>query len=168
MGCLLTKKTIIDISNQLESNGEKVVFTHGAYDLFHIGHTTFLKKSKKKGDFLIVGVESDERVARYKNPGRPFMPLEERLRVLADFVPVDFVFPIDRGSLDEKYYLSLYDRLNPRIVTFGKHFKFSKQMHKSFVDKDIKFKRISHKFDGFQSTSKLIQKIQEGYDGNTR
>ena len=62
MGCFLSLDTIEDVSNQLRLNDKSVVFTHGAFDLFHIGHAEFLKRSKKLGDYLIVGVDCDERI----------------------------------------------------------------------------------------------------------
>ena len=65
MGCILTQDIITQISNQLKENRKDVVLTHGVFDLFHIGQAEFLKKSKKQGDYLIVGIESDERVSAY-------------------------------------------------------------------------------------------------------
>ena len=49
MACILNKNTIVDISNQLRINKDKVVFTHGSFDLYHVGHALFLKESKKRG-----------------------------------------------------------------------------------------------------------------------
>ena len=59
MSCVLSLKTIRRISNELRERGESVVLTHGAFDLFHSGHASLLKESKKLGNYLIVGVESD-------------------------------------------------------------------------------------------------------------
>ncbi len=38
----------------------KVVITYGTYDLFHTGHYNIIKRAKERGDYLIVGVTSDE------------------------------------------------------------------------------------------------------------
>ena len=62
MACLLNRSTIRKVSNQLQEHGNDVVLTHGAFDLFHVGYAAFLKKSKKAGDYLIVALESDERI----------------------------------------------------------------------------------------------------------
>jgi D-beta-D-heptose 7-phosphate kinase/D-beta-D-heptose 1-phosphate adenosyltransferase len=76
MGYLLNESTIITIAHQLRTQNKKVIFTHGTYDLFHAGHSYFLTKSKKLGDVLIVGIESDKRVEKFKGKGRPIIPLE--------------------------------------------------------------------------------------------
>jgi len=39
--------------------GDKVVYTAGAFDLFHVGHVDFLEKVRTFGDYVIVGLHSD-------------------------------------------------------------------------------------------------------------
>lgn len=75
----------------LKKKGLRVVLTQGVYDLIHQGHAAYLEKAKTYGDVLIVGVDSDELTRKRKGPGRPIVPQDERLRMLAHLRHVDFV-----------------------------------------------------------------------------
>ena len=64
--------------------GDRVVYLDGAFDLFHPGHVAALRAARALGDFLLVGVHSDEDVRARRGVGRPIMDLHERaLSVLA-------------------------------------------------------------------------------------
>jgi rfaE bifunctional protein nucleotidyltransferase chain/domain len=74
-----------------KKKGKKIVFTNGCFDIIHVGHTRYLKSSKKLGDLLVVGVNSDASVTRLKGPGRPVNPESDRMEILSEFPFVDFV-----------------------------------------------------------------------------
>ncbi|CAF4491407.1 unnamed protein product [Rotaria socialis] len=59
--------------------GDRVIYTAGAYDLFHVGHVDFLEKAKTFGDYLIVGIHSDRIVNQYKGSNHPIMNIHERV-----------------------------------------------------------------------------------------
>jgi ethanolamine-phosphate cytidylyltransferase len=82
---LTTTKKIIQFSGGHEPKpGDRIVYTAGAFDLFHIGLLDFLEKAKQEGDYLIVGIHSDPVVNRYKGQNYPIMNVHERtLSVLA-------------------------------------------------------------------------------------
>jgi ethanolamine-phosphate cytidylyltransferase len=62
----------------------KVVYIDGAFDLFHMGHLSIIKRAKQEGEYLIVGVHSDEAVKMRRGPHLPIMSVHERcLSVLA-------------------------------------------------------------------------------------
>ncbi|KAL4524022.1 hypothetical protein Ndes2437B_g04820 [Nannochloris sp. 'desiccata'] len=64
--------------------GGKVVYIDGAFDLFHVGHVEILKAARDQGDFLLVGIHTDEEVTARRGPHLPIMGLHERaLSVLA-------------------------------------------------------------------------------------
>lgn len=82
---LATTKKIIQFSNGRDPKpSDRIIYTAGAFDLFHVGFIDFLEKVKKEGDYLIVGLHSDSVVNRYKGDNYPIMNVHERtLSVLA-------------------------------------------------------------------------------------
>jgi glycerol-3-phosphate cytidylyltransferase len=69
-----------------------IVYTVGTFDLLHVGHLALLNHCRTLGDFVAVGVASDEVVNLYK-PNVPVIPLEQRLEMLDALSCVDFVRP---------------------------------------------------------------------------
>lgn len=78
---------------RMREAGKRVVFTNGCFDILHRGHVTLLAAARALGDALIIGVNSDEGVARLKGPHRPINSLDDRLAVLAALGSVDYVIP---------------------------------------------------------------------------
>jgi len=70
------------IVDEVRARGLRVVLTSGSFDILHEGHSMYLEAARDLGDFLIVGVDSDEKVRERKGPGRPVVPEQERLRML--------------------------------------------------------------------------------------
>ena len=70
-----------------------IVVVSGGFDPIHSGHIQLIKSARQLGDQLIVGINSDEWLARKK--GRAFMPWQERLSVLNNLKPVDEVYTFD-------------------------------------------------------------------------
>ena len=79
--------------------GKVIGYTQGTYDMFHIGHLNLIKNAKRRCDYLIVGVNTDELVESYKNK-RPIVPLEERAEIVRSIKYVDEV--IITNTLDKK------------------------------------------------------------------
>ena len=67
-----------------------IVYTSGTFDLFHIGHLNILRKSKALGDYMIVGVSTDELVASYKRSS-PVIQYEDRAEIIRHITCVDQV-----------------------------------------------------------------------------
>lgn len=72
-------------------SGREVVFTNGCFDIIHMGHVKLLQQAKEEGDYLIVGLNSDDSVRKLKGEGRPVMGEDERAEVLAGLKCVDCV-----------------------------------------------------------------------------
>lgn len=69
----------------------KIVLANGGFDLIHAGHIRYLRAAKKKGDVLIVALNSDASLRLLKGPGRPILPQRERAEILSAFEDVDYV-----------------------------------------------------------------------------
>jgi len=67
------------------------VLTYGTYDLLHIGHINLLARAKALGDYLIVGLSTDEfNAGKHKTA---FYPFEQRKAILESIRYVDLVIP---------------------------------------------------------------------------
>jgi D-beta-D-heptose 7-phosphate kinase/D-beta-D-heptose 1-phosphate adenosyltransferase len=94
--------------------GRRIVFTNGCFDILHRGHITYLSRAKTLGDVLVVGLNSDESVARLKGPGRPVNMLEDRAHVLAALSAVDHIV-----AFDEDTPVSLIEDVRPDVFVKG-------------------------------------------------
>jgi D-glycero-beta-D-manno-heptose 1-phosphate adenylyltransferase len=66
----------------LRTLGFRVVLTSGSFDIIHEGHSMYLEAARQFGDFLIVGLDSDEKIRARKGENRPVVPQMERLRMV--------------------------------------------------------------------------------------
>ena len=103
-----------DLACKLRENGKQIVFTNGCFDLLHPGHLEILERARQLGDFLFVGLNSDDSVERLKGPLRPVQPLDSRAAVLASLRSVDCVIPFSQDTP-----LELINRLLPDILVKG-------------------------------------------------
>lgn len=93
---------------------QKIVFTNGCFDLLHAGHVTYLEAAKKRGDKLILGLNTDRSVSALKGPTRPVVNENDRARVLAALESVDAVI-----LFDEDTPLNLINTLKPDVIAKG-------------------------------------------------
>jgi D-beta-D-heptose 7-phosphate kinase/D-beta-D-heptose 1-phosphate adenosyltransferase len=94
--------------------GRRVVFTNGCFDILHAGHLASLEGSKRLGDLLVVGVNSDASVRRLKGDGRPVIDQENRASLLAGLACVDVVVIFDEPTPEE-----LIRELEPDVLVKG-------------------------------------------------
>jgi rfaE bifunctional protein nucleotidyltransferase chain/domain len=92
----------------------RVVFTNGVFDLLHPGHVDVLVGARRRGDALVVGLNSDDSVRRLKGPGRPVRSEAERAYVLAALEAVDVV-----SVFGEDTPLELVRVLRPDVIVKG-------------------------------------------------
>lgn len=82
------------LNRELEKqDGKKIVFTNGVFDLIHAGHIQLLEFARNSGDLLVLGINDDASVRRFKGPERPINKLADRMEVLAAVMYVDYLVP---------------------------------------------------------------------------
>lgn len=141
---------IASIITRCRSNGKRVVFTNGCFDILHVGHVKYLQVAKSFGDILIVGLNSDESVSRLKGPSRPVNIAEDRAYLLAALEAVDFVVPF---SEDTPY--NLIKMIEPDVLVKGGDYEGKAVVGTEFAGE----LKLVDFVDG-KSTTKTIEKIQ--------
>lgn len=94
-----------------KSEGKKVVFTNGVFDLLHLGHITYLAKAAELGDKLIIGINTDASVRRLKGESRPVNDQNNRAALLAALFFVDAVILFGEDTPRELITLLMPDVL---------------------------------------------------------
>ena len=111
---LLDTEAAASLAATLRTQGRRVVFTNGVFDLLHPGHIRYLRDARALGDVLIVAVNSDRSVRANKGPGRPIAPEQERAEVLAALAAVDAVVIFDEETPHE-----IISRIHPDVLVKG-------------------------------------------------
>lgn len=116
---VLSEEELVAAVSEARSQGKKIVFTNGCFDILHAGHVTYLQQAKQLGDYLIVAVNDDDSVKRLnKGPGRPIHPIHQRMAVLAGLGVVDWVIPFADDTP-----IRLLKKLQPDILVKGGDYK---------------------------------------------
>jgi rfaE bifunctional protein nucleotidyltransferase chain/domain len=135
------------------AEGRKIGFSCGSFDLLHPGHVQYLHLARQRCDRLLVAVNSDASVRRYKSPLRPINPERERMYVVAALESVDVV-----TLLDDERPLSLLLRWKPDLyIKGGDYAPSSLQSAKAVENYGGSVEVISSDFP--TSTSAKIERI---------
>lgn len=109
------------IEDKARSEGKKIVFTNGCFDILHVGHLRYLQEAKKLGDIFIVAVNSDSSVKELKGPTRPINNENDRMEMLAGLQCVDYV-----TMFTEKTAINVVNYFKPDIYVKGGDIKMGK------------------------------------------
>lgn len=142
----------IEMARKWKRDGLKIVFTNGCFDLLHVGHIYSLEEAKKRGDRLIVGLNSDASVRRLKGEGRPIIPQHDRARMLAALEFVDCVVVFDEDTPNK-----LISLIRPDVIVKGGDYRPEEVVGKEYAGEV----HIVPLFKGYSTTS-LIKKILGG------
>ncbi len=94
---------------------KKVVLVGGCFDLLHFGHISFLKHAKAHGDYLVVLLESDEKVRKLKGDSRPIHNENQRKEMLESLLFVDEVILMPNVTTDSDY-VKLIEDVKPNVI----------------------------------------------------
>ncbi|MGA8029035.1 MAG: adenylyltransferase/cytidyltransferase family protein [Bryobacteraceae bacterium] len=98
MARLYSREELIAQRRNWRSEGKKVVFTNGCYDILHPGHIRLLERARSLGDLLILALNTDSSVQRLKGPSRPFFNEQTRAELVLHLEAVDAVTLFDEDT----------------------------------------------------------------------
>jgi rfaE bifunctional protein nucleotidyltransferase chain/domain len=99
---IISPNQIQELIAKEKEKGKKVVTLNGSFDLLHAGHLQIIFEAKAQGDILVVALNSDSSIQKYKSPLRPIIPLAYRMEMMAALEPVT--------------YVTWFDELDPRAI----------------------------------------------------
>lgn len=100
--------------NHWKSQGKKIVFTNGCFDIIHPGHIDYLAKAANLGDKLVIALNADSSVSKLKGTHRPIQDEMSRAMVLAAFGFVDAIVFFSEETPEH-----VIDLLMPDILVKG-------------------------------------------------
>ena len=152
---LVTQDEIIKIVREGQKAGKTFVVTNGCFDILHVGHVRYLRKTKEFGDYLIVMLNSDFSVKSIKGESRPINCEADRAEILSSLSCVDYVV-----LFDEKSPAKLLESIKPDVYTKGADYTIETLPERDIVLKNnIKVEFIE--FVEGKSTTNVIKKINE-------
>jgi D-beta-D-heptose 7-phosphate kinase/D-beta-D-heptose 1-phosphate adenosyltransferase len=126
----------------------KIIFTNGVFDILHVGHIRLLQWAKSKGNFLIVGINSDTSVKRLKGKERPINQQSDRQLVInaIKYVNLSIIF-------DEDTPYELIKKIEPDIIVKGDDYKKEDVIGNDLAEIFL-FPHTGH------STTKIIKRLK--------
>lgn len=126
----------------------KIIFVNGCFDVLHPGHIQLFEYAKSLGDYLIVAIDSDEKVSQMKGKSRPIFCQEDRSRVLQSIRYIDVVHIFNsKEELED-----LIKTINPDIMVVGSDWKGKEVVGGQYAKTVRFFDRV-----GEYSTTRTLQ-----------
>ncbi len=94
--------------------GRTVGLANGCFDLLHVGHVRLIREARTHVDVLVLGLNSDASARALKGPGRPHVPLAERMELMAALRGVDHVTSFEQTTAD-----AIVAALRPDVLIKG-------------------------------------------------
>jgi D-beta-D-heptose 7-phosphate kinase / D-beta-D-heptose 1-phosphate adenosyltransferase len=139
------------------ASGKRIVFTNGCFDLIHLGHVKYFQFAKGQGDVLVVGVNTDQSIARLKGPKRPIINEQDRLAVLEELESIDYLI-----RFDDDTPLRMIEMIRPDVLVKGSDYSKEQVVGWDVVEGYGGRVSLAPLIDG-RSTSAVIRRILEAY-----
>jgi D-beta-D-heptose 7-phosphate kinase/D-beta-D-heptose 1-phosphate adenosyltransferase len=123
------------------------VFVNGCFDILHYGHLQLIKYAASAGDYLVIAIDSDDRIKNSKGINRPFNNQFIRKEFLESIKGVNKVFIFNNDSELE----NIIKLINPDIMIVGEEYKSKKVIGAEHAKKLKFYKKV-----GEFSTTKII------------
>jgi len=141
-------ETLIEKVERLKSDNNKIVFTNGCFDILHRGHFDYLYQSKSLGNFLIVGLNSDDSVRLLKGNDRPINNQNIRAENLSKLDYIDAVIIFNEETPEK-----LINLLLPDILTKGGDYKINQIIGSEIVTNNGGKVKILPLIKGYSTTA---------------
>lgn len=151
---LLDRDELANACAAHRSAGEKIVFTNGCFDLFHVGHALYLEAARALGDRLVVGINSDRSTRELKGMHRPLMEERARALLLLALSSVDYVSVFDEPNPE-----LLIRAVRPDVLCKGGDYRMEEIVGRKFVESEGGRVIVIPYVPGF-STTELLVRIQ--------
>lgn len=142
----------------LRDRGLRLGVTNGCFDLLHRGHVEYLAEARTRCDRLLVLVNADQSIRQVKGPGRPVVPEDDRVYMLAALECVDAVL-----MFQSKHCTELFSRIYPDIYIKGGDYTEETLVREEYLLlKSIGVQFAFIPFVPGLSTTGLIERIKAG------
>lgn len=158
LGGFLKSSSVLEAIGFVEKEkrkGKKIVFTNGCFDLLHAGHLSSFEQARKKGDVLVVAVNSDSSIKRIKGDKRPIITQKDRIAMVSALRCVDHVVLMEDDT--PEYIIS---QLHPDIVVKGKDWE-NKYIPERELIESYGGKLCFAEMEGSLSTTNIVNRILE-------
>lgn len=150
-----SKEHLNDLVKSWQSQGSKIVFSNGCFDILHLGHIDYLEKARSFGDKLIIGLNSDASVRKLKGANRPVNNEEARARMLAALSFVDGVTVFNEETPEQ-----LIEYLLPNVLVKGSDYKVENIVGAKCVIANGGIVKTIDLVNGYSTTS-IIEEIKK-------
>ena len=147
--------TAKDLVMQWKREGKKVVFTNGCFDILHLGHVDYLEHACDLGDRLVLGLNTDDSIGRFKGPNRPIQDQISRAHVLASLQSIDLVVFFNEDTPQR-----LISELLPDVLVKGSDYLAENIVGADVVKKNGGVVKTIEFVPGY-STTRIIEKIKK-------